>query len=76
MCLTLSQTNPFFMCLQYKSLENTVGKEEIACNEQFLLLPVFFNFSEGFSPCSSNLKFSSANSFSLEDSKICCLGKS
>ena len=28
--LTLSQTSPFFTCLQYKSFENTVGKEEIA----------------------------------------------
>ena len=24
-------------CLQYKSSENTLGKGEIACNEQFLL---------------------------------------
>ena len=28
-----------FTCLQYKSFENTVGKGEIACNEQFLLFP-------------------------------------
>ena len=32
------------MCLLYKSFENTVGKGEIACNEQFLL------FSQGFYP--------------------------
>ena len=31
--------NPVFTCLQYKSLENTVGKGEIAHNEQFLLSP-------------------------------------
>ena len=31
-----------FMCLQYKSFENTVVKGEITCNEQFLLFPVFF----------------------------------
>ena len=31
-----------FMCLQYKSFENTVGKGEIARNEQFLLFPQFF----------------------------------
>ena len=31
-----------FMCLQYKSLENTVGKREIACNEQILLFPQRF----------------------------------
>ena len=32
----------FFMCLQYKSLENTVGKGEIARNEQLLLFPQCF----------------------------------
>ena len=30
---------------------------------------------ENFVPLSSNLKLSSSNSFSLEESKICCLGK-
>ena len=40
--------NPFskqalvFTCLQYKSFENTVGKGEIARNEQFLLFPQCF----------------------------------
>ena len=42
------QINPFpnnlcfFMCLQYKSFENAVGKGEIARNEQFLLFPQCF----------------------------------
>ena len=44
--------NPFpkkpwlFTCLWYRSLENTVGKGEIARNEQFLLFPhsVFYSF--------------------------------
>ena len=31
-----------FTCLQYKSFENTVGKGEIAHNEQFLLFPLYF----------------------------------
>ena len=31
-----------FMCLQYKSFENTVGKGEIAHKEQFLLFPQCF----------------------------------
>ena len=31
-----------FTCLQYMSFENTVGKEEIARNEQFLLFPHCF----------------------------------
>ena len=40
--LTLSQTSLVFTCLQYKSFENTVGKGEIARNEQFLLFPQCF----------------------------------
>ena len=39
--LTLFQTSPGFYCLQYKSFENSVGKGEIARDEQFLLSPVF-----------------------------------
>ena len=31
-----------FTCLQYKPSENTVGKGEIARNEQFLLFPHCF----------------------------------
>ena len=31
-----------FTCLKYKPLENTVGKGEIARNEQFLLFPPCF----------------------------------
>ena len=64
------------MCLQYKSSENTEGKGEIARNKQFLVFPQYFL------PCykiplpfSSNLKLSSANSLSLEESKICHLLK-
>ena len=40
--------NPFprqglvFTCLQYKSFENTVGKGDIARNEQYLLSPQCF----------------------------------
>ena len=40
--LTLSQTSPGFSRVCSTSLfENTVGKGEIARNEQFLLFPVF-----------------------------------
>ena len=35
--LILSQTSQAFTCLQYKSFENTVGKGEIAGNEQSVL---------------------------------------
>ena len=61
------------MCLQYKPFENTVGKGEIARNEQFLLFPVFATHLDIFLPFSSNLKLSSANSFSFEEYKICRL---
>ena len=65
-----------FTCLQYKSFESTAGKGELARNEQFLFFPqcflpvciTFFHFS-------SILKLLSANSFSLEESRICRLGK-
>ena len=40
--LTLSQTSSVFTCLQYKAFENTVGKGEIARNEQFLIFPQCF----------------------------------
>ena len=57
-----------------KPFENTVGKGEIARNEQFLLFPTVFSTRlDNFLPFSSNLKLSSANSFSLEESKICHL---
>ena len=37
------------MCLHYKSLENTVGKGEIACQEQFLhFLHCFLTFWKTF----------------------------
>ena len=46
--LQLLSNQPFpkqalvFTCLLNKSFENTVGKGEIACNEQFLLFPQCF----------------------------------
>ena len=39
--LTLSQTSPGFYVSAEQSFESTVGKGEIAHNEQFLLFPVF-----------------------------------
>ena len=40
--LTLPKQALVFMCLQYKSFENTLGKREISRNEQFLLFPQCF----------------------------------
>ena len=59
------------MSVQYKAFENMTGKGEIARNEQFLLfLQCFLPIYENFLQFSSNLKLLSANSFSLEESKI------
>ena len=67
---------PWLLRVCSKSLENTVGKGEIACNEQFLLFPHNFLFIwMDFLPFSSNLKLLAAYSFNLEESKICRLGK-
>ena len=53
-----------------------MGKGEIARNEQFLLFPpVFSPHFDNFLPFSSNLELPSADSVSLEESKICRLGK-
>ena len=40
--LTLSKQALAFMCLQYKSFENSMGKREIARNKQFFLFPQCF----------------------------------
>ena len=40
--LTLPKQALVFTCLQYKPFENTVGKGEIARNEQFLLFQLCF----------------------------------
>ena len=56
-----------------KPFENAVGKGEIARNEQFLLFAMFSTSLDNFFPFLSNLKLLSANSFSLEESKICRL---
>ena len=66
--LTLSQTSPGFYVSSVQAFENTVGKGEIARNEQFLLFPQCFSINlENFLPFSSTLKLLSANSFNLED---------
>ena len=51
------------MCLQSKSSENNR-------NELFLLFPVFSTRLENFLSLSSNLKLSSTNTLSLEESKF------
>ena len=74
--LTLSQISPGFYVFAVQVFESIVEKEEIARNEQFLLFPqCFLSFLRTFPPYQSNLKLSSANSFSLEESTILSYGK-
>ena len=73
--LTLSQTIPGFYLAAVQVFENTVGKGEIACYEQFLFFPVFSIHLDKFLSFSSSLKLLSTNSFSMEASKICHLGE-
>ena len=72
-CLTDSHTMTPFDAPGNKPFENAVGKGETARNEQYLLVQVFSTRLDNFMPFSSNLELSSANSFSLEESKICRL---
>ena len=52
----LSETSPSFPCLHYKSFENSVGKGEIARNEQFLFFPAVFSAHlDNFPPFSSRI---------------------
>ena len=63
------------MYLHFNSFENTGGKGEIARNKPSPFPTVFSTVVENFLPFLSNLKLSSANPFSLEESKICRLEK-
>ena len=66
----------FLRVYQYKTFENTVGKGEIAPDKQSLLFPqCFLPHVENSLPFSSKFELSSTNSVSLEESKICWLGK-
>ena len=74
-CFNPFPNEPRFLRV-YKSFKNTVGKEEIARNEQFLLfLQWFLPVTKNFALFSSDWNMLSAKSFSLEESKICRLGK-
>ena len=70
--LTLSKASPG---QQYKSFENTVGKGEIAHNEQFLLFPLCF-LTKWKNFCHFNLIWTVVcKLFEFGKSKICRLGQ-
>ena len=66
--ITINHTSPVFW------VSALWEKGIVACNEKFLLFPVFSNLLQNFPPFSSNVKLLSANSFSLGASNIFCLG--
>ena len=73
--LTLSQTSPGF----YASAVQLFGKhceKRRNCSQRAIspFPTVFSTRFRSFLPLSSDLKLSSANSFSLEESKVCRLG--
>ena len=75
--LTLSQTiRGFYVSAIYKTSETPWEKEKLLVTSNFFPFPTVFSIHfENFMPFSSNSKLSSANSYSLEQSKICRLGK-
>ena len=67
---------PWFLCVCSTSLLKTLReKEKLLDMSDFSFFPVFSACFENLLPFSSNLKLLSANSCSLEESKICCLEK-
>ena len=74
--LTLSQTSPGFYVSAIQDFLKHCGKRRNCSYGAISPFPtVFSTLLENVSPFSSNLKLSSASSFSLEESELCCLGK-
>ena len=74
--LTPSQPSPGFYVFTVQVFGKHCGKRRNCSKRAISPFPaVFSDHFENFLPFSSNLKLSSANSFSLENCKICRLGK-
>ena len=74
--LTLFQTSlGFYGSAVQVFLKTLREKEKLLVTSNFSFFPVFSTYLENFLPFSSKLELSSAKSFSLEESKICRLGK-
>ena len=65
-CISPFPNKPWFLHVCSTSLLKTLWDKET----------LFFTLLENILPFSSNLGMSSANSFSFEESKICCVGQS
>ena len=67
---------PWFLCVCSTSILKTLlEKEKLLIMSNYPFPSVFSTCSVYFVPFSSNMKLSSAKSSSLEESKICCMGK-
>ena len=74
--LTLSQTIPGFYVSTVQVFWKQSGKRGNCSLQTISPFPTLFSLQvENILLFSSNLNLSSANSFTLEESKICCLGK-
>ena len=69
------QNNPCITCQLFKSFENTEKKRNCSKRAISSFPTVFPTFLENFVKFTSTLKLLSANSFNIEESKICRLGK-
>ena len=74
--LTISQTSPgFYVSAVQVFLKTLWEKEKLLVTSNFSFSHCVFDPLKNFLLFSSNLKLSSAKSFSLEESKMCRLGK-
>ena len=72
----LSPNKPWFLHVFSTSFLQTILEKKKSLEHAISPFPtVFSNQLEKFLPFLSNFKLSSANSFCLEQLKICCLGK-
>ena len=71
------QKKPWFLCVCSTSLLKTLWEKKklLVASKLLLFSTVSSTRMENFLPFPSNLKSSSANSYSLEKFKICSLGK-
>ena len=75
-CITVPKQALVITSLQFKPLENTAGKGEIARIEQFFPFPTMFSILKDNSAISTKFKIVVCKLCTLEESKFRRLGKS